>query len=303
MKNLNLCVLLFISALVYGIGEKTIIIGGRAGWQIVKNRSQIEEISNISSNPSLVLSSSGVRGDSLDMFLSFDEGMPNHFNDSVGNYSVTTEIGVGASKESLARAGRGAALFSGFPAILQAGTGRTYSQGSLVIEARSKNALLSAGTIINDFSIEFWLYPANMENGEQILLWNSITSKYALQQIQCTVSRNRIQWDFSNFFAGSPLISFNSITTVVPKMWSHHLVRFDSRSGLLEYLINGRLESVLFVTNTGHNYGEVYLPVIESNGKLSLGTQFMGMIDEFKIHSSFVENFNLYRYPLSGGSA
>ncbi|MDR2808493.1 MAG: hypothetical protein LBB43_05735 [Spirochaetaceae bacterium] len=303
MKNLSLCIFLFISGLVYGIGEKTIIIGGETGWQVMKSRSRIEEMSNISSNPVLVLSSSGEYSDSLDMFLSFDEGVPEYFNDLIGHYSVTAAPGISASKGFFVRAGTGAAHFSGFPALLQAGVGRNYTASNLVIEPRSKNALLSDGTVINDFTIEFWLYPANMENGERILSWNSITANYALQQIQCTVSRNRIQWDFSNFFAGSPAISFNSITTVVPKVWSHHLIRFDSRSGLLEYLINGQLETVLFVTVTGHNYGEVYLPVAGSNGKLILGAEFMGMMDEFQIHSSFVSDIDLYRYPLSGGIA
>ncbi|MDR2149675.1 MAG: fibronectin type III domain-containing protein [Spirochaetaceae bacterium] len=302
MKNLTWGILLFISGLVYGIGEKTIVIGGEAGWQAMKNRSRIGEMATMSAYPVLTLSSSGEDSDSLDMFLSFDEAVSDYFTDRVGHYTVTATPGSAASQALFVRAGTGAALFSGLPTILQAGAGKTYPTGNLVVEPRT-NALLAAGTVVHDFSLEFWLYPANMENGEQILSWNAITASYALQQIQCTVSRNRIQWDFSNFFAASSLISFNSITTVVPKTWSHHLIRFDSRSGLLEYLINGQLENVLFVTATGHNYGEVYLPVVGNNGKLILGAQFMGMMDEFRLHSSFVTDIALQRYPKSGGIA
>jgi hypothetical protein len=290
-----LLVFLFCSGVVYGIGEKVIVIGGDATWQALETRSRIAEVSNISQYPVLALSSAGEYSKSLDMFFSFDEGSPDRFSDRAKHYRVTAINGVSASTSRLARAGAGAALFSGFPTLESTGT------GSVVIEPDNRGALLSPGNILTDFSIEFWLYPVNMETGEQILLWTSTKDNYILQQIQCTVSRNRLQWIFSNFFNDSTTISFNSLSAIVPKTWSHHLLRFDSRTGLLEYLVNGQLENIVFATDTGHDRGEVYLPVMGSGGKFILGSRFMGMIDELRLYSNFVTDADIYRYPLQGG--
>jgi len=165
---------------------------------------------------------------------------------------------------------------------------------------------------LDDFSIEFWLYPANMENGEQLLSWSasrrSNTGEAVFQRFRCLVARNRIEWSFSDFFSSPDEtrrlpVSLSSRSPVVPKTWSHHLLRFDSSIGLVEYLIDGRLESVAYATTTGTERGEAFSPIAGSGGVLVIGPRFTGMLDEFRISGDISAINRNSRYPAEGGRA
>jgi hypothetical protein len=88
---------------------------------------------------------------------------------------------------------------------------------------------------------------------------------------------------------------------VLPRSWSHHLIRFDGDTGLLEYLINGHLEGVSYTTSTGREGGEVYYPVAGSDGTLSLGSRFTGLMDEFRIYRRSIESPQIPKYDPRGG--
>jgi hypothetical protein len=164
-----------------------------------------------------------------------------------------------------------------------------------------------------------------MENGEQILSWISSRPalesaartaagrgsgqtggrEYVFQRIQCAAAKNKLQWSFLDFFsspAGEKAISLtlSGDTPVVPRTWSHHLVRFDSDTGLLEYLVNGKLESVAYASPSGGEGGEVYTPVIGDGGSFALGGRFSGLMDEFRIRGGFHEP-SLQKYAPRGG--
>ena len=49
---------------------------------------------------------------------------------------------------------------------------------------------------------------------------------------------------------------------LLPRTWHHHLLRFDSRDGLLEYLLDGVPEAISHVTDTGRESGSVAVPVL-----------------------------------------
>jgi len=311
---------LFILGSVHGIGERTFQLGGDAGWRIAEYKAGIAEVSAVRPKPVLMLSSAtgaatagykaaaGTSGNfvaltqsALDMSLSFDEGNSAFFRDSAGNYFVTSQ-GALASERRQARAGTGAALFGNFntqPANIS----------PLIIEPRGRNALFAAGNRMRDFTIEFWLYPMNLENGEQILSWVSsvsLASHYAIQRILCTASRNRLQWSFVNFFTSPDGLShinleFSGNAPVVPKRWSHHLVRFDATSGMLEYLVDGVSEAIVYATPTGREYAGAFTPVAGNSGVFSIGERFTGLIDEFKIHSVCAGRSTIQKYASSGG--
>jgi len=313
---------LFALGSVYGIGERTLLLGGDSGWMAAEYRAGIAEVTLVRPNPVLALSSAishattsysaaaGARGNfaaltesALDMSLSFDEGNSAFFRDSTGNYFVTSSPGVTASDRRQARAGMGAALFGDFN--IQASS----ASGPLVIEPRSRNALFAPGSRMRDFTIEFWIYPVNLENGEQILSWVSsrpVNGSYEIQRILCTSSRNRLQWSFVNFFTsagGSSNINieFSGDAPVVPKRWSHHLIRFDATSGMIEYLVDGVSETIKYATPTGREGAEVFTPVIGNGGAFVIGERFSGLIDEFKIHSVFAGRSSIQKYASSGG--
>ncbi|MDR1898526.1 MAG: hypothetical protein LBQ55_00795 [Treponema sp.] len=306
-----------IAAGLYGVGEKTLSIGGASAWVEVERREGVAEVTWVRPRPVLVLSSAaaetGRTTGSADLALSFDEDSPDRYRDRSGRYRVTASAGPAAADRRWARAGRGAALFSG--------------GGSLVVEAGAEDALFAAGapagsrsggrsgSRIGDFTLEFWLYPFNMENGEQILAWTAAGGRNAgpgragedlfYQSIRCTAVRNRLRWDFSGFFAppggeGRVGLSLGGDRPVVPKTWSHHLVRFDAGTGLLEYLVNGRTEAIEYATSTGREGGEVHTPVVGGGGSFVLGGQFKGIMDEFVLWKGWAEP-RLPRYAPEGG--
>jgi hypothetical protein len=121
----------------------------------------------------------------------------------------------------------------------------------------------------------------------------------------CVSSKNRLQWSFINFFASpdgtdSVNIDIGGYSAVVPKTWSHHLIRFDSITGMVEYLVNGKTEAIEYATSTGREGGEVYTPIAGERGSFILGSDFSGLLDEFKIHNIHPGPV-VRKYPVQGG--
>ena len=306
--------LFLVSGSLYGVGEKTISLGGASGWEMAGLRERVTEVSMVRPDPVLVLSSAASGSlpgqPSVDLSLSFDEGDPARFRDATGHYRITASPSLTAVDRRYARAGFGAVLFPGAsPAGGNAG-------GPLVLEPQSRDALFSPNSLIRDFTLEFWLHPLNMENGEQIFRWISSRpvrqnkanegSDFAFQRIFCVSSKNRLEWSFLGFFSSpggmdSIDINISGVTAVVPKTWSHHLIRFDSNTGMIEYLMNGKSEAIEYATSTGREGGGIYTPVTGENGSFILGGGFSGMMDEFRIHGVYVPDPAVRKYALYGG--
>ena len=313
-------ILIFISGSVYGVGERTISLGGQQTWRMAEQRTNVTEVRSVRPYPVLVLSSasgtsisgysaaSGVLGNfspltesAFDLSVSFDESQTGLYRDSAHHYRISAQTGVEAADRRYARAGTGAALFGS--------TEAASGVSAVVIEPQSREALFAAGNRIRDFTVEFWLYPLNMENGEQILSWVGTRpsgADYTVQRINCFSSRNRLQWTFTNFFASAAGTSYKNIeffgnSPVVPKVWSHHLVRFDASTGMIEYLVNGSSETIIYTTGTGRESSEVFTPIAGNGGAFLLGERFMGLIDEFKIHSVCAGRSSVQKYVSSGG--
>jgi hypothetical protein len=296
---------------LFGIGEKTITIGAASGWRVMENRPGLTEIFQLRPYPVMALSSAGAAFSSVpDLYLSFDEGSPGRFRDQYGHYDVTVSAALGSVGES-ARRGSGAASFQGGEDLRFSGLASNGSREPIVIYPR-QGALLAPGNHIRNFSIEFWLCPTSLENGEQILAWASVyegPANYVYQRIQCTVSRNRLQWSFSNFFfdvmGNIPARNTYTLTgsPILPKTWSHHLIRYNADLGLLEYLVDGRLEALDYITSTGRERGEVYTPITGQDSSLVLGGHFTGLMDEFRIYSHYLDNPLITRYAQQGARA
>jgi hypothetical protein len=295
-----------IAGVLYAVGEHTLYLGTESSWSAVDRRRGITELDSI--RPTAVLTLSSVRpvdDPDLDMALSFDEGSPEHFADKTGHYRALVSPALSAVNYRWSRSGAGAALFSGDSP--RQGMGKP--GGPVTITPQSPEALFYSGQHFKDFSIEFWLYPLNMENGETLLSWSAtrLTRQggKTFQRIQCIVARNRLNWSFLEFFSspndGRQMTVNLSGSPVLPRSWSHHLIRFDSHTGLLEYLVNGRLEGVSYATTAGREGGEVYVPVAGDGGTLVLGGRFAGLMDEFRVYSRCYQTPLLSRYPLTGG--
>ncbi|GHV84727.1 hypothetical protein AGMMS50230_03350 [Spirochaetia bacterium] len=307
-----------ISAAVSGLGaaEKTLVLGAASGWGPVEKRTQVEELSSVRPHTVLALSSAwtgstsggaasaGVHGaqddilalyaawrnfpgqePALDLALSFDENRPDRFADSRGRYRISVPQTVQSAAGNWARYGQGAALFTG-----------AASQGIVLKPAPA--ALFAPGRNVRDFSLEFWVYPNTLENGEQILAWTAAEN----QRIFCEAGRNRLRWTFQNFFsppeelrpgqAGRSrprlTITLESRGALVPRTWSHHLIRYNADTGLLEYLVNGKIENIAHTTGSGAEGGDVFTPRINQEGSFVLGARFSGILDEFRLYNRVI---------------
>jgi len=307
------------SGSLYAVGEKTMRLGAGSIWQMANYRAGVTEANLVRPASVLVLSSaSGSAGSSgpsgsapvsaLDLSLSFDEGQPALFRDSAGHYQVTASPIIAVVDEHYARMGFGAVLF---PDSAPSGdAGKVKTNNPLVVKAQNGAALFAPHNRIYDFSLEFWMYPLNLENGEQIVQWISTSplnkaGANATQRILCVSSKNRLHWSFTNFFVSpddthSVNVEIGGYAPVVPKIWSHHLIRFDSITGMVEYLVNGKTESIEYASSTRREGGEVYTPIAGEGGSFILGSGFSGLLDEFKIYHNHPAPV-VQKYPLRGG--
>lgn len=283
---------------------ESLVLGGRAGWADIERRIGVIEATGVRNVAVLTLSSARSAFDEFtDLDISFDVSSASLVRDRVGRYDVSAAASVSVAPQLRARAGEGAALFAGV-------------EGGISIAPKlHSDALFRTGSRVGDFSVEFWLYPANLENGEQLLSWNATrivgglrepTRTSVVQRLRCLVARNRIEWTFLDLFTAPDGVARVPITLaskspIVPRIWSHHLVRFDAKLGLLEYLVDGELESVAYATSNGTERGEPYLPIIGDGGVFTLGQRFTGMIDEFRIRSVAESNPTLGKYAPEGG--
>ncbi|MDR1218707.1 MAG: hypothetical protein LBK73_03750 [Treponema sp.] len=315
MKRKVVLLLLFFFAFfspLFGLGELTLRIGQDAGWSLIEKREGVAEVDV--QRPwavlSLIAAQPAIQGVYTDMSLAFDEASPDRFDDGAGHYKVASwDAGaVSQAGRLMARYGAGAAVFSE--------RNGAASNVPLVITPRSQDALFASGKRPGDFSVEFWAQPFNMGAGEQVFSWSAVKRRtktdYSMQYITCTASKNRFQWTFLDFFA-SPrddvrsTITLTGITPIIPKTWSHHLIRFDAHTGLLEYLVNGKIEAIAYATSTGREAGDVYTPLIGEESAIVLGKQFSGLLDEVRISGGYRVDTEIggtvytAKFPASGG--
>lgn len=178
----------------------------------------------------------------------------------------------------------------------------------LVLRAQ-EGSLFQPGTFWGDFSIEFWLYPTTMDEGEQILAWDGSTwldGNQKPQSIRIALKDHRMTLDFINFFVrlapggnrdeGRNILEASRFTLrnkreILPRVWQHHLLRFNSRSCALEYLIDGKIEDIAYATASRHQGGQPYRPYLgeTSEPRLRIGAKLTGFLDELRISRSRVE--------------
>ncbi len=227
---------------------------------------------------------------SADLLLHLDHAAP---TDAAGNWDVS----VGRDFEidhQRALFGGGAGAFRGPTSSLSLFPG--------------PSSLFAQGSHFRDFSLEFWLYPAAAENGEVVLEWQSVRKLpegVLPQQISCVIAGGRLMWTFTGFFArpgaarpggASETLQLRAISPLVPLVWSHHLIRFNGDTGLLEYQVDGRPEADVYATASGHEGGTVYEPAVGAASPIRLAPEYSGLVDELRLSRSFVRRPRLKPY-------
>ena len=153
------------------------------------------------------------------------------------------------------------------------------------------------------FSVEFWLCPAVVDNGETILSWRSSRNVdgYPLYQIfEATFVRNHLQWNCTNLFAGyvenNGEITLSGTKSIIPGKWSHHILSYDSESGLLEYRVNGLAEDMKYITINGRERSGVYPLMLGNPAALEISPSYAGKVDDFRVLRSAISNTEEFFY-------
>ena len=272
--------------------DEELVIGGEAGWE------RILSAANARFRPgrrgldvAVLRDQSYIPLADTDLLLQFDD---QPFRDASGNYQVLeSDVDITTAKF---RRGEAAARFRGNE------TGLALTPGP--------RAAFRPGRVWDDIAIEFWLHPARIQDGEQILRFRSgvvLEDDVLDQRLVAEIDRGRVRWRFENVFILPDFDPFDLVVEgrrgVVPGVWSHHRLEFNADTGEVAYLVDGEPEAIAWATEDGEPGGTVRIPHLGEDGGavLRLGAGFAGLIDEFRIEEFSPTEPLLDRYGVSAG--
>ncbi len=274
--------------------SKSLVIGGEKGWAGLLSAEGITKgIGRFGFDALELETQTPPVNDGTDMLLTFDDGK---ISELTGRYDIL-ENHLIPSKGAIK--GNGSALSRG-------------TAKGIVLQGNEKSISGSSG-LVGSFTIEFWLSPSLAENGEKVYNWRTSMNyaKYSeFQNVSAVFINNRLEWKFKNVFPAfsEQEVILNGFTAVVPGEWSRHTITFDEETGCLEYLVNGRTESIKYITSTGHERGTVCIPVLGVHSVLEICPSYTGRIDNIRIQrSAYQKDFkDVYvtgneNYKTSGG--
>jgi len=228
--------------------------------------------------------------DNTDMLFHFNDRL----RDDASRYQAATSTApdlASVIKRGFAALGGGSAVFRGDnPVVLQATPG----------------ALFSAKQGWGDFTVEFWLYPSEVQDGESVLKWQggrTSSGAFETQLFQVSFAGSRLVWTLQNLFATTPsakavTIQLSGDKTLIPRQWHHHLLRYQASTGLLEYTLDGLTEALTHATPSATEDGQVYGLVTgsQTKGEVVLGDKYNGALDELRMSRDFVDSPQTDRY-------
>ena len=263
-----------------------LIMGGNSGWGDLEILDNIEMYPGKGGYSSFGIKSSVYQADDFtDLLINFDDS---RIYDAAGNYTIESNISTTDIKKVL---GNGSGVFRGAETSVRLSPG--------------PESIFSKGQVLDSFSIEFWLNPSRFSENAVLLSYQGTLrdreGKLVPQELACSINNRKLTWEFKNLFymnGDDTDISLSGITSIIPDIWHHHLLRFDSSTGLIEYLVDGKLEAVQYSSYSGIEDGSIHFPLISASGSsdLILGRKFTGYMDEIRISRSFIKNPVLFRY-------
>jgi len=216
--------------------------------------------------------------DDTDLLLHFNDRL----KDEAARYRVTPDASL--VQRGFSALGGGSAVFRGStPLLLQS----------------TAEGLFAASRGWGDFSLEFWLYPSQIQDGETVFEWQggrTSSGPFEAQDFRVSFENSRVVWTLQNLFAVSPAdpavtLAVKGSTVLVPKQWHHHLLRYQASTGLLEYLVDGKTEGLTHATPSGTEDGRPYGLVTgpRTRGEVVLGGRYQGALDELRLSRSWVD--------------
>ncbi len=264
-------------------------IGGKEGFRNIGSSSSVRIRSLPEGGSELVLRDMQQSIDgSTDLYLSFDSPS---LEEATGNWVVQSNTAQ----------------------VIEKNRARGNGSGAFFPESRvqlfpKRDTFFSAGIIEGGFTIQFWLYPTTLAEGEGIFVYRKPPSpRQEYQEVSCRISGRTLVWSFVNFFQGQRGkridVSLRGTTPLVPREWRHHTLRYDASTGMIEYLLDGEPDAVVYATPSGREERAVFYPSTEKSPHVPflLGDGYNGLIDEFTIFRRYRESVSLKRYSAEGG--
>ena len=172
-----------------------------------------------------------------------------------------------------------------------------------------EDTIFSPGRLLEDFTIEFWVKPIVITEDTTLFSWKGVyrvESDFIPQRIKCYFENRSVVWKFENLFIPTDYskytLELKGKTKLIPGKWNHHLLRYDSSTGMLEYLLNGIPEDIKYATKSKKEEFEIFTPYIGdfSKKEIFLGESLRGFMDEFRISESFILEPNLLAFRPTG---
>ncbi|MCL2706381.1 MAG: hypothetical protein FWE72_09275 [Spirochaetaceae bacterium] len=273
----KIIVFLFIIIVPLYSVEREYILGGD-NWQpfLLKN---IDIYQNEAGENSLFIQSGEYSLDNSTELLLHFNSLP--IVDATGNFKLIENKA--SISEGRKKFGAGAALFN--------------KETNSIILDRSGKGIFPGRIYSDDFSIEFWVYGQSYTDGETIFFMDGyadIGNGFIPQLFRCHTENRRMVWTIKNFFippgAKEFEVKISSERQLIPGVWSHHLLRYDATTGLMEYLIDTKPEAVIHVTTSAREAGQVYPLYSGTRGRIVIGNNFTGLIDEFRFKLEWIDN-------------
>ena len=248
--------------------SKDIILGGKEGWPVFQSEQNITKGKGRFGYECIQLATNSFENDSdTDLLIDFENpACPI----AAGNYEIVYN-NLKLSNQT----------------IMEKSAGLCRNMGGMNIMGKP-GAFFGTKGVQGSFTIEFWLCPSIAENGEVVLDWESSkTQKGQLiyQLMNCSFNKGHLEWNFTNFFEGyaEETVTLAGSTKIIPDVWAHHAVTYDCETGILEYLVNGVTEDIIYITSNGKESGQIYLVYLGEESELQFCKEYTGKIDEIRI--------------------
>lgn len=170
--------------------------------------------------------------------------------------------------------------------------------------------LFESGVEWGSFTLEFWLYPVALTQGERIVEWDGREDghlDFRAQELLVEIHNRRLRFSLVNFFVppdGSAYtVTLEGDSGLIPRRWSHHTLRFSAETARLEYLVDGRTVAVTHISESGREDGSVFFPrtSVYPSESIRLVSSFTGAIDEFRLLRRFGPDPDIPQFHPAGG--
>lgn len=262
--------LAFLSAGLFA-DEKVLTLGGKEGWPVFEYNDGVTFTKGRFGYNAVVLATNNRKAnDNTDLLLDFENSS---MKDISNNYQVV--------KNNLVKLEGG---------VMGHGSALSRGRGNGISLKGNPGTIFGTEGNPGSFAIEFWLKPSVAENGEILFSWNSsrtVNNYVIYQMIMAVFANSRIEWNFKNIFDGytdnKGEVILTSYSTIIPDKWSHHVLVFNEETGLLEYKIDGKTEDLKYLTDSGHERGTIFQPVLGLPNDITIAKSYTGCIDDFRI--------------------